>query len=72
MFGGRKENGRKEVERKEIEWICIFYKYVCLDTRKMKGMEIEKELFSIICLCGKVKGKKEIMLLSDNFTLILL
>ena len=28
--------------------------------------------FSHVCLCGKVKGKKKVILSDDNFTLILL
>ena len=38
----------------------------------MKGNEIEEELFFIVRLCGKVKGNKEITLLNNNFTFMLL
>ena len=38
----------------------------------MREKKIEEELFSLICLCKKVEGKKEIILPNDNFTLILL
>ena len=39
----------------------------------MKRKKIEKELFYLICLCGKSeRKKKKIMMPNDNFTLILL
>ena len=36
----------------------------------MRGKEIEEEVFYLICLCGKVKGKKKIIISNDNFTLM--
>ena len=59
----------------------LYFLYVCLDKRKIKGKEIEEELFSLTYLYKKIEGKKEIILLkekkeiillNDNFILILL
>ena len=58
---------RKENERKEIEWIFIFHKFVWMK-RKIRGNEIEKEVYSLICLYRKVRGKKKIMMSNNNFT----
>ena len=38
----------------------------------MRGNEIDEELFFLVCLRGKVKGNKKIMIPNNNFTLILL
>ena len=49
----------------------FYFLQVCLDKRKMRGKKIEEELFSLIYLYGKVKGKKNIRMSNDNFIFIL-
>ena len=49
----------------------FYFLQVYLDERKIRGKEIEEEeLFYFICLCGKMKGKKKIMISNDSITLI--
>ena len=45
---------------------------VCLDERKIRGKEIEKELFFLVCLYEKMKGKKKIIMSNNKFILIFL
>ena len=59
----------KERKWGEKNWIDFyFHKYIWM--KKMRGKEIEEELFSFICLQEKVREKKKIIILNDNFTLI--
>ena len=62
----------KEGSRVERNRMDLYFLQVYLDERKMRGKEIEEELFFIVYLCGKMKRKKEIMLPNDNFILMLL
>ena len=50
----------------------LYFLQVCLDGKKIGGKKIEEKLFSAIYLYEKVKEKKEIILLNNNFILILL
>ena len=65
---------RKGVERKweKRNWVDFYFLLVYLNERKMGEKEIEEKLFYLTCLYKKVKGKKKIMMLNDNFTLMLL
>ena len=65
-----KERKWEECSWEERNWVDFLFSQVCLDEMKMRGKEIEEELFSLICLCGQVKKKKNIMISNDNFTLI--
>ena len=63
---GRKLSGKKLSEKKlggSVFSIGLF---------GWKENERERKQFSLVCLCGKVKGKKELMLQNDNFNLMLL
>ena len=48
----------------------FYFLLVYLNEKKMKGMKIKEELFSLIYLCGKVKENKKIMIPNDNFILL--
>ena len=61
-------DGGKKMERRNLREKKLsgknkldLYFLLCLDERKVRGKEIEEELFSSVCLCEKVKGKKEII-----------
>ena len=48
----------KERNEEERNWVNFYFSQVYLDERKMRGKDIEEELFSLICLCEKMKEKK--------------
>ena len=42
-----------------------------MDERKIRGKEIEEELFSLVCFCMKSEKKEKIMMPNNNFTFML-
>ena len=71
MFGkGKKIKGKKLRGKKLSEFFISTNMFGWKENNGNK--KIEEKLFSLICLCRKVKGKKKIMIPNDNFTFILL
>ena len=54
-----KERKGEERSWEEKMWVDFLFPQGCLDEKKMREKETEEELFSLVCLCQKVKGKKK-------------
>ena len=62
---------RKRLEKKMRGKSGFFISTSIYRWKENERKKIEKKI-SLACLCGKVKGKKKIIMSNDNFTLMLL